>query len=107
MEKKITITVSDALNLPSNLQMPGSKVCFVLDAASVVAYNASFQIADPRSRQSKVQNYQNLFLSAQSITIEPCPEEVSEEQPLAQDALPQEEIQPDPPPAEDNPDLLV
>jgi hypothetical protein len=70
MQRKIIITLSDELSVPSNLQMPGARVAFVVDGANVESYAAQFSAPQVGSRASKSQSFQNLYVSASSVTIE-------------------------------------
>lgn len=70
MDRRITIQITDELTIPSDLQIPGSRVALVLDGASVDTYSALFQSPSPNARASKRNNYQTLVLTVQSVTIE-------------------------------------
>ena len=91
MDRKITIQITDELIIPSDLQMPGSRVALVLDGAFVDAYSALFQSPTANQRATKRNSYQTLVLTAQSVTIEdatPVEESVdSPEEPVEEPAV--------------------
>lgn len=77
MQRKIVITVSDELLVPTNLQMPGSRVAFVIDGANVQSYAAQFSGPQSGSRASRNQSFQTFCVSASSVSIEEAsPEEI-------------------------------